>query len=335
VVTGQDCITSVAPQCDRDGVCPRTNVMSKAAVAPQENKHADRVPSEPSPARRQKHLGLARGIVDIADRIVGDVSLAQGGVAALAAMTLYREAAFWAVTAEHEGPLAVTMDEALGRVAPEVLAGPAEDAFAIERIRDALTRSFVASALLAPAQRVEELRVLELFARRAVTLLERADRDGRRRVLRRWMPAALLSMALVVVAAGLFFVTRRDLAANRPWRTSSTLPDCDLAYTTCQGQSVNIFFHTLEEESPWVEIDLGSVRTFSRVVVRNRRDCCKERAVPLAIEISGDGSSFVEVARRQDVFDEWEAKFAPVHARYVRAKALRRTILHLEGVSVR
>jgi hypothetical protein len=250
-------------------------------------------------------------------------------------MTLYREAAFWALTAEQEGAIAPTMSEALGRIPPDVLGAQLDPAVSVERIRDALTRSSAASAQLGEAQQVEEIRVLELFARRAVERLEGANRDVRRRTLRRWAPAALLSVSLVLAAGGLFLMTRRDLAANRPWRTSSTAPDCDLTYNTCMGQPVNIFFHTIEEESPWVEIDLGSVRTFSRVIVRNRQDCCKERAAPLAIEISDDGSSFVEVARRQDVFDQWDAKFASVHARYVRAKALRRTVLHLEGISVR
>jgi hypothetical protein len=253
----------------------------------------------------------------------------------LAAMTLYREAAFWALTAEQDGVLPFTMDEALERVRPEILVPPAAKPASIGRIRDALTRSFAASAQLSEAQRAEEVRVLEQFARRTIDLLEVSERDLRRRTLRRWAPIALLSGALLLAVGGLFWVTRRDLAANRPWRTSSQLPDCDLTYNTCQGQSVNIFFHTLEEESPWVEIDLGSVRTFSRIIVRNRRDCCQERAVPLAIEVSSDDSSFAEVARRRNVFEEWDAKFDPVHARYVRARALRRTFLHLEGISVR
>jgi hypothetical protein len=317
----------VARQCERVGIGPHANV-SKAAVPPQEDKHRNK-------ERRQTHLGLAAGLVDIADRIVGDVPPGKGGAAALAVMALCREAAFWALTAEQEGTLAATMGEALGAVSPEFLAAIVGHAVSIERMRDALLRSSAESAQLSEAQQVEEIRVLELFARRAVALFEGADRAIRRRAMRRWAPAALLSLSLVLAAGGWFWAIHRDLAANRPWRASSTWPDCDLAYNTCLGRSVNIFFHTLEDESPWVEIDLGSVRAFSRVLVRNRQDCCKERAVPLAIEISDDASSFVEVARRQDVFDVWEAKFPTVHARYVRARALRRTLLHLEGISVR
>jgi|HubBroStandDraft_1064217.scaffolds.fasta_scaffold03588_7 F5/8 type C domain-containing protein len=279
----------------------------------------------------RSHLALARATADIADRIMNEAPF-PGGPNVLAAMTLYREAAFWALTAEQEGPIAQTMSEALGRASPNVAA---EAGAAEKGLSDALTRSYVASADLNDAARVAEVGVLQRFLRRSIARLEGYEQDVRRSALRRWMRPIFLAAGVLVAGAALLWVNHRDLAANRPWRASSTLPNCDLAFNTCQGESVNIFFHTLEEDSPWVEFDLGSVQSVSRVIVRNRQDCCAERAVPLAIEVSRDGTSYTEVARRQDPFTEWDAKFRPVRARYVRAKALRRTILHFEGVAVR
>jgi hypothetical protein len=287
-----------------------------------------------TPVAKRRHLELTQGAGDIADRIMDDAPFLQGPNV-LAALALYRVAALWALTADQEGPRAETISEALGREPSDPLAADAESTEQRERLRAALLRSDRATADLSDAERVEEIGVLQRFLRHRIALFAGSARQVRRRALRRRLPALLLAGAPLLAIAVLLWVTHRDLAANRPWRASSALPDCDLAFNTCAGQSVNIFFHTLEEQSPWVEVDLGAIKRFSRVIVTNRQDCCMERAVPLAIEVSTDGTAYNEVARRQDTFSEWDAKFHPVQARYVRARALRRTLLHLEGLSVR
>jgi hypothetical protein len=287
-----------------------------------------------TPVAKRRHLELTQGAGDIADRIMDDAPFLQGPNV-LAALALYRVAALWALTADQEGPRAETISEALGREPSDPLAADAESTEQRERLRAALLRSDRATADLSDAERVEEVGVLQRFLRHRIALFAGSARQVRRRALRRRLPALLLAGAPLLAIAVLLWVTHRDLAANRPWRASSALPDCDLAFNTCAGQSVNIFFHTLEEQSPWVEVDLGAIKRFSRVIVTNRQDCCMERAVPLAIEVSTDGTAYNEVARRQDTFSEWDAKFHPVQARYVRARALRRTLLHLEGLSVR
>ena len=298
--------------------------------APEEG--AGRQPG--TPVAKRQHLELAQGAVDIADRIMDDAPFLQGPNV-LAALALYRVAALWALTADQDGPRAETIAEALGREPSDPLAADAESPEQRERLRAALTRSERATADLSDAERVEEVNVLQRFLRHRIALFEAWARQVRRTALRRRLPALLLAGGPLLAIAVLLWLTHRDLAANRPWRASSALPDCDLAFNTCGGQSVNIFFHTLEEQSPWVEVDLGSIKSFSHVIITNRQDCCMERAVPLAIEVSTDGRAYNEVARRQDTFSEWDAKFHPVQARYVRARALRRTLLHLEGVSVR
>ena len=95
-------------------------------------------------------------------------------------------------------------------------------------------------------------------------------------------------------------------------------------------------FNYMEGNEPQgFEIDLGKALQFSRVEVQNRSDCCEERAIPLAIEISKDGKKWKEVARKTELFTVWNADFDPVKARYVRTRALSRTFLHLVRVSVR
>ena len=126
----------------------------------------------------------------------------------------------------------------------------------------------------------------------------------------------------------------RDFARGMPWRASS------VGYAGCQSpkqecpEGLEFFFHTLEESNPWLEIDLGKSLEFSGTEVVNRKDCCGERAVPLVVEASVDHVAFRELSRREDAFETWRAHFAPVHARWLRVRAPRTTILHLHTVRV-
>jgi hypothetical protein len=70
------------------------------------------------------------------------------------------------------------------------------------------------------------------------------------------------------------------------------------------------------------------------VRVRNRRNCCSERAVPLVVEVSTDNEHWLEVTRNEQDFSEWKGSFAPVQARWVRLRVPRKTVLHLRRVRV-
>jgi hypothetical protein len=119
-----------------------------------------------------------------------------------------------------------------------------------------------------------------------------------------------------------------DLALGKPRRTSSVT-------TGWSPQARDYQFHTQEEDSPWVEIDLQKPTQFSVVDIINRKDCCQDRAVPTVIEVSRDQQRWKEVSRRTETYSTWRAKFAPVTARYVRVRVARHSFLHLAGVAVR
>jgi hypothetical protein len=153
----------------------------------------------------------------------------------------------------------------------------------------------------------------------------------------RLYPALVLLFGLIFGAGMLVVrgVRGPDLAASKPWRASSSLFVCNPAARECGGAATAIFFHTREEQDPWVEIDLESVRRIGRVEVENRSDGGAERAVPLILEVSNDGKSYRKVAERTRPFSTWNAKFESTDARYVRLRSPRKTMLHLERVSVR
>ncbi len=127
---------------------------------------------------------------------------------------------------------------------------------------------------------------------------------------------------------------RAGLAEGKPWRASSAAEGLPVSGTITASPEQDFFFHTMEEESPWVEVDLGSAQLLSSVTVVNRLDGCLERAVPLVVEVGMERSRLEEVGRRTSQFTVWPARFPPQRSRYVRVRSDRRTFLHLSLVSV-
>ena len=118
------------------------------------------------------------------------------------------------------------------------------------------------------------------------------------------------------------------LAAGKDWVASSALAGYKKSGKIENLRSDDIFFHTLEEENPWVEIDLGAATKISQVSLKNRVNCCGEREVPTVVELSADRKSWTEVARQDKPFLVWEPTFPAQDARYVRARAPKRTYFH-------
>jgi hypothetical protein len=134
----------------------------------------------------------------------------------------------------------------------------------------------------------------------------------------------------IVLGAIALMPQRRNLAAGKPWTTSSKMFDCNPGTGECGGVQTMIFFHT----NPWFQYDLGTKTQFSSLTVKNRQDAEPGRAVPLVVEVSDDAKKFREVARRNDEFNVWKPSFPAQSARYVRLRVARKSILHLELVQV-
>ena len=81
-------------------------------------------------------------------------------------------------------------------------------------------------------------------------------------------------------------------------------------------------------------IDLDRDTAFGRIVVKNRYDCCGDRAVPLVLEVSKDSATWTKVAQRDEIFDRWTARFPTQTARFVRARVERASCFHLEDIAV-
>ena len=146
-------------------------------------------------------------------------------------------------------------------------------------------------------------------------------------------------VALVLVCAviaGVALWPSSNLLKGRPWRTSSTLAQCRPLKGECIVPGTKIFFHTAVENNPFIEFDLGRVVTVSRLRVDNRSDRdLQSSAVPIVAQLSTDGVTFTEVARKPYWFQVWRVRFAPRPARYLRLTVPKTTALHLEAVELR
>jgi len=258
-------------------------------------------------------------------------------VASAHAAALYSEAlfwAFWSFTAEVAEPTADDLWTEHSEIAREFgFAGEREaevrKLFSTPRLgvvlaerteadQEAAAASLKRAALVAIDVRERPLRALEAITLKAVARI----------VL------TVLLLAGVLGAAIWLRPQRQNIAAGKPWTTSSSMFDCHPEQGECGGVKTRIFFHTRDEENPWLRYDLGSKMNISGLRIENRQDQEGARAVPLVVEVSDDGASFKQVARREDDFSVWKPSFPKVSARYVRLRVARRSMLHLDDVEI-
>lgn len=169
------------------------------------------------------------------------------------------------------------------------------------------------------------------FAEALYRDLETPHRRVNQLLVHRWLRGAGAVVGVAIVAFAIQAIAAGgDLAKGKPFKTSSAQPGC-----AAEENCAKLMFHTTNDVEPWVEIDLGAVERVRLIEVGNRPDCCQDRAVPLVAELSTDRKSWRQVARRDTDFSTWTAKFPRTAARYVRLRAPRTTMLHLENVVVR
>ena len=190
--------------------------------------------------------------------------------------------------------------------------------------------STILGALRAEAPSEVELGAVERLSRRLV------DAARSRRTTLLHQRARRIGTVLVIVGTVLAVLGY----SLRPWnsyefRVSSAYEGYQSTGKLADAADRDLLFHTSEEDEPWVEIDLLARRKVHSVTLKNRADCCVERATPLVIELAAEDRSFRVVAQRDEPFDTWKADFPREPARYVRVRALRRTLLHLRAIEVR
>ncbi len=288
----------------------------------------------------RRALSRALHLMEAVDRLHDPVDPLSTGSGDDVAMLLCRDAVLWALRAR--GIDAESLQAAWDSADSAMLlqaAGPDPDV--LRGVRASLLRPSSEDALVDPKTLHRDVELArELFRGLVSGLVEAPRRVNRLRLLRFLIVSATVLLVLGAVAVPSAFAIRAalrrpDLAPTATWRTSSVYPGYNPKTRVTDGHATDLFFHTAEEQNPWIEYDLGSHKTIREVVVRNRTDCCGGRAVPLVVEVSSDRVKWTQVARRDAEFGVWSASFAPVEAYYVRLRVDRKTWFHLEGVEIR
>jgi hypothetical protein len=73
-----------------------------------------------------------------------------------------------------------------------------------------------------------------------------------------------------------------------------------------------------QDKTPWLEIDLGEIVTFDRVMIQEAFDCVQEFDLQYK-----DGKQWQTVVRGTKIGDEYLNEFQPVIARYIRLNILK------------
>lgn len=237
-------------------------------------------------------------------------------------------------------PGEATLAEGLGATPAEVLAPFAPEGVAVSTLvrflGEGRAEAFTGLALLEADERLADCRA---FVRAVVAHVEapfaavaRLERERRTRAI------GAVAAALLVVAGGVFAAKRAnegpDLAAGKTFTASSAYDSFATAGRANEPVAFDLFAHTLEEEHPWIQLDLGKSERVKKVLVKNRADCCGERALPLVVEASIDGNGWTQLARRDEAFAEWTIALPPTEVRFLRFSVPRRTFLHLARVHV-
>jgi len=184
----------------------------------------------------------------------------------------------------------------------------------------------------APADAVAVTRA-EVIVTQLVDEARCAQRFSRSVRYSRWVMAllAIITLALVTIS---YSALRRPWA-DYTWFASSAWPGFPQFGKLGDQGPYDLIFHTNEEESPWVVVDLGKTRSVKDVRVINRVDWGSNRGLPLKLELAGDDRHFVTLGTRTTRFDEWHVTFAARKAHYLRLQAAGVTILHFREIQIR
>jgi hypothetical protein len=286
---------------------------------------------------RSRRLVQARKAIAYGDLILDPASPPQQGAGPEFALSLYRDALAWLLAVRTPDLPVTPASTDLPLVELSALSG---DLATPDELAAIASWNVEGQSLLDQDATFERARRTKRILHALADRLDAEERTVARLKLRRNARVFTVFTAFAVVLAGIVFLVtiasrKPNLAKNKPWRASSSAGVCHPEKRQCTGTDTGIFFHTKEEDSPWVELDLGKPTPFTRTEIVNRLDCCSDRALPLVVEVSNDARTWKEVAKRTESFRTWNANVGQQNARYVRARVARKSVLHLEGFSVR
>jgi len=291
-------------------------------------------------------LRRARLVNELAQHALEPQQPLDHGPAHAVACDLYRQSIYWILLARRrmngaELPASLEYDSVWSDADAAALAREAGQPGLTDSIARALgPKTFVDFGTLTPEEQQALATSLRLVSEPLVDQFERKQVEVERIWIRRTLRLGLVlacSAGLAVAYTLTSDMRERatDIALGKPWTASSKYPEagCTSPAQKCP-ESPNFFFHTWEENDPWIIFDLQKSQSISGVRVVNRPDCCPGRGIPLVVEVSDDQKHWKEVARRTRDFSSWRVSFPEVKGRYVKLHSPTKTLIHLQEVRI-
>ena len=260
------------------------------------------------------------------------------------ALSLYRSAALLQIAA-----FLVSRDRSLEveRLTPEdmlerlnrALGGDVSDASSeVESLRSVVTASDPFAIERFPTETARAaVNGLESATRRLATFIETRSPARLSWVRRMRLTAAALAALGLTVWLARWAFSPPNVALHKPARSSSVNFDTQASGAVDGELNGRFGFHSQEEDSPWLSIDLERPCLLKTVEIYGRGDCCYDQSLPLILEVSDNGKSYRPIAERTTSFNEydpWVVKPAGQRARFVRLRADHHGLLVLGEVVV-
>ena len=282
---------------------------------------------------QREFLRRAQLALELGELAFAPGNVVRAGSTAPLAANLFRQAVYWALLVQRPKGGPVTPEQLWAEADRSLVQTVAGNEGELAYLTSAMRSTFIELADgTEEAQRANAV-TLRRAANRLVATAQRViwrlEWAKLKRIIR--VSSVVLVPALAII---LLWPAKRDLGKGAAWYTSSTHAQCHPEKSECGGAKSDILFHTSQDQDPWFEYDFATPVAFSSLEIRNRSECCQERAIPLVVEVSNDNKVFREVARRTDPFLTWSPKFPTERARYLRLRVLQNTFFHLEYVKV-
>lgn len=103
----------------------------------------------------------------------------------------------------------------------------------------------------------------------------------------------------------------------------------------CRPQEPQLLVHTMLEDRPWWQVDLGRELPLTGLKLYNRIACCQEKARTVQVLLSSDGSNWRKTYSHDgSTFKVLAVDLAGQKARYVRLQLAERNFLHFQECEV-
>lgn len=165
--------------------------------------------------------------------------------------------------------------------------------------------------------------------------------------MKNWMILGLVFSMVLMGGINGIAADKKDATPEEEWisedatytassRSEWSKPEEEEMLLSEEENMIPFCFHSNEEDSPFITVDLAKIFTVKRIEIVNRTNMCQDRAATLAVWISSDEKEWQKVWEAENWEDAWEIEFdeKSYKARYVKIGLQELNYFHLNSVKI-